>query len=247
MFLTLWATPRSTSTAFEWMMRQRGDFECFHEPFCEAYYYGTDRRTQRDAHVADTPGLSFDSVWERLISASEQGNIFVKDHAYSMGDDFTEERLDAMTHHGFLVRDPRRVIQGISRYWPDVEFVEVGFERLHALFDRITERTGSNPPVLASDDLVDHPEEAVRAFCAAVGIPFIEESLSWEEGSRHEVSWYGKGTGPWHGNLRDSTGISKSTTVYPPLEDTPRLVELYERSLPHYETLMAHRLDVKPS
>lgn len=24
--LALWATPRSTSTAFEWMMRQRGDY-----------------------------------------------------------------------------------------------------------------------------------------------------------------------------------------------------------------------------
>ena len=27
----LWATPRSTSTAFEWMMRMRGDMACFHK------------------------------------------------------------------------------------------------------------------------------------------------------------------------------------------------------------------------
>ena len=38
--LALWAVPRSTSTAFEWMMRQRGDFECFHEPFGEVWYQG---------------------------------------------------------------------------------------------------------------------------------------------------------------------------------------------------------------
>ena len=36
----LWATPRSTSTAFEWMMRMRGDMACFHEPFGEAWYQG---------------------------------------------------------------------------------------------------------------------------------------------------------------------------------------------------------------
>ena len=36
----LWATPRSTSTAFEWMMRTRGDMACFHEPFGEAWYQG---------------------------------------------------------------------------------------------------------------------------------------------------------------------------------------------------------------
>ena len=38
----LWATPRSTSTAFEWMMRMRGDLACFHEPFGEAWYQGDD-------------------------------------------------------------------------------------------------------------------------------------------------------------------------------------------------------------
>jgi len=29
--VALWAVPRSTSTAFEWMMRQRGDMDCLHE------------------------------------------------------------------------------------------------------------------------------------------------------------------------------------------------------------------------
>lgn len=28
--VTLWATPRSTSTAFGWMMRQSCDFTCCH-------------------------------------------------------------------------------------------------------------------------------------------------------------------------------------------------------------------------
>ena len=38
--IALWSTPRSTSTAFEWMMRQRGDLYCMHEPFGEAWYQG---------------------------------------------------------------------------------------------------------------------------------------------------------------------------------------------------------------
>ena len=69
----------------------------------------------------------------------------------------------------------------------------------------------------------------VRAYCDAVGIEFMESALSWDKGERKEVAWYGEGTGPWHGPLRDSTGISAPTTEYPPLEDDPRLVELYER------------------
>ena len=38
--VALLAVPRSTSTAFEWMMRQRGDLDCLHEPFGEAWYQG---------------------------------------------------------------------------------------------------------------------------------------------------------------------------------------------------------------
>ena len=57
--LVLWANPLSSSTAFEWMMRQRGDFTCIHEPFNEAYYFGSDRRSQRDADAADMEGMSF--------------------------------------------------------------------------------------------------------------------------------------------------------------------------------------------
>ena len=42
--LVLWAVPRSTSTAFERTMSQRGDHECVHEPFGEVWY---SRRQQR--------------------------------------------------------------------------------------------------------------------------------------------------------------------------------------------------------
>lgn len=38
--LALWAVPRSRSTAFEYMMRTRGDHVCLHEPFGEVWYQG---------------------------------------------------------------------------------------------------------------------------------------------------------------------------------------------------------------
>lgn len=242
--LFLWATPRSTSTAFEWMMRQRGDFECFHEPFNEAYYYGADRQSQRDAEVPDTEGLSYAAVWDQLGGAAATGQVFVKDFAYSVEHELTDERLGGITST-FLIRDPRRVIQGLANHWPDCTSDEVGFTALHRLFHRIADRDGQAPPVLSSADLLDHPEAATEAYCAAVGIPFIAEALEWDSGERSEVSWYGEGTGPWHDTLRESTGIQKPKTTYPPLEDTPRLVELYEEALPLYEDLLSHALTVE--
>ena len=63
----LWATPRSTSTAFEWMMRMRGDMACFHEPFGEAWYQGDDARAPRlSADSPRKPGLNFGVVLERM-------------------------------------------------------------------------------------------------------------------------------------------------------------------------------------
>ncbi len=243
MFLTLWATPRSTSTAFEWMMRQRGDFRCFHEPFNELYYYGEDRRSARDAGVAAKAGHTYASVWRDLASQAEAANLFLKDFAYSVEHFLDENMLDSMTH-SFLVRDPYKVIQGLARHWPDCGFDEVGRESLARLFDRIAERDGAAPPVMASDDLLADPAATTRAYCAAVGIEFKPEALEWEPGEREEVSWYGEGTGPWHDTLRQSSGIKAQKSNYPPLEDDPRLMDLYERSLPHYEHLLQYKLDI---
>ena len=78
--LTLWATPRSSSTAFEWMMRQRGDFSCWHEPFGEAWYQGEDPRWPRATPDSKrTPGLTFNSVWRDLRADAAKRPVFIKD------------------------------------------------------------------------------------------------------------------------------------------------------------------------
>ncbi len=239
MFLTLWATPRSTSTAFEWMMRQRGDFACHHEPWNELYYYGEDRVSDRDAHVEAKPGHNYAATWQELSDGGRTGHVFVKDFVYSVEHTLTDEMLAEITHT-FLIRDPKRVVQGLAKHWPDCSWDEVGFESLHRLFHRVADRDGTPPPVMHSADLLDDPAGTARGYCDAVGIPFIAEALEWEAGDRSEVSWYGEGTGPWHDNLRESTGIQKPKTTYPPLEENPRLFELYERAVPLYEDMLAH-------
>jgi len=240
-FLTLWATPRSTSTAFEWMMRQRGDFECFHEPWNELYYYGEDRQSDRDAHVEARPGHTYAAVWQSLVDQTASSNVFVKDFVYSVEHDLDDAKLNAMTNT-FLIRDPKRVVQGLARHWPDCSEDEVGFASLHRLFHRVAERDGQAPVVMHSRDLLANPSGTVQAYCDAVGVDFRPEALEWEAGERSEVSWYGEGTGPWHDNLRASTGIQKPTTEYPPLEDTPRLFEIYERCLPLFAELEQHAI-----
>jgi hypothetical protein len=88
--LVLWAVPRSTSTAFEWMMRMGGDINCFHDPFGEAWYQGEQPLSPRvTADGPRTPSLALQSVLHRLQHHSEAGAVFSKNFPHYHYDDLT--------------------------------------------------------------------------------------------------------------------------------------------------------------
>ena len=241
--LALWATPRSTSTPFEWMMRQRGDFRCYHEPFNEAYYYGTDRRSTRDADIPAPQDLSFDAVWNRLKREAQTDNLFVKEFAYSI-EHMADDHFLSHFRHSFLIRDPAKMLPSLYNHWPDFTADEAGYVPLRALFDRICDRDGTAPPIITSDDLLDRPDETIEAYCHAAGVPFIADALTWESGGRDEISWYDSGS--WHDNLRTSTGISRQKRTYVAIDHDDRLKRAYDACLPDYQALLAHKLTLPP-
>jgi len=239
--LVLWATPRSTSTAFEWMMRMRGDMTCFHEPFGEAWYKGDDARWPRIQE--DSPrirGLTFDSVWQTLKTATAQGQVFSKDFPHYIEHMWDDEFLDHFSH-SFLIRDPTKVCTSMAKHWPDFQLKEIAFVEQRELFDRLADKMGMAPPVIDSDDLLENPQGIVEAYCNAVGIAFIPEALSWEPGERDEVSWYDGGS--WHANLRESNGLKPQPRRYIDISDaSERVKEIYQTCLPHYQHLYQYRL-----
>lgn len=239
--LVLWATPRSTSTAFEWMMRMRGDMACFHEPFGEWWYQGEDARWPRITDESPrTPGLTFDSVWQTLQSAAKQGPVFSKDFPHYVEHHWTDEFL-AHYNHSFLLRDPAKVATSMFKHWPDFHLKEIAILEQRELFDRIADQLGASPPTIDSDDLLEDPHGIVEAYSNAVGIPYMPESLSWEPGDRSEVSWYDGGS--WHANLRGSDGLKPQERRYIDISEAPdRVKEIYETVLPHYDHMHQYRL-----
>lgn len=239
--LALWAVPRSTSTAFEWMMRQRGDMECFHEPFGEAWYQGEQPLWPRATPESKrTPGLTLDSVLETLKAAASRGPVFSKDFPHYV-DHMWDEELLALFNHSFLIRDPAKTITSMFDKWPDFHEKEVGFAEQRALFDRLCDRDGEPPPVLDSDDLMESPYKMVKAWCQAVGIRFIPEALSWQPGARDEVSWWDGGS--FHANLRNSDGLRPQKRKYIDISQAPdRVKRIYDAVLPHYEQIFPYRL-----
>ena len=142
--------------------------------------------------------------------------------------------------HAILIRDPEKVITSIHARWPDVTLPEIGFEELHTLFRRVADRTGKTPVVIDSDELLDAPERGMQAFCDAMQIPFIEESLHWEKQDKNPT-WNNDEHG-FHDALKQSTGLKKQKRNYPALDSSDDMLRLYRASLEHYEALFDQRL-----
>ncbi len=246
--LVLWATPRSTSTAFEWAMDNRGDMECFHEPYNEAYYLGEDRRNDRyfiaDPDLSTKSGLNFASVHKHLVHLGASRQLFVKDFAYSVTHIADNAFLDAF-QHTFLIRDPEKVITSMHARWPDVSLDEVGFEDLHTLYRRVADREEKPPVVLDSDELLDNPEGGMKAYCDTVGIPYVPAATTWQnqmlENRKQSPTWSTHAY-DFHDQLRASKGLSRRERNYPPLDSNDDMLRLHAASKPHYDRLFEMRL-----
>ncbi len=240
--IALWAVPRSTSTAFEWMMRQRGDLDCLHEPFGEAWYQGEAPLWHRfKPGETTTPGLTLESVWEDIQRRAGRGPVFLKDFPHYISHMWDPAFLSHFTH-AFLIRDPAKTLTSMADKWPDFHEGEVGFPEQRALFDLLWALNGVPPPVIDSDDLLEHPHEMTRAFCDAVDLPFRPEALTWDPGGDPSAhSWWDGGS--FHANLAASTGLRPQQRRYGTLEDLPpRVAQIDRRMRPHYERLYNHRM-----
>src|ERR687894_3245396 len=79
--VALWSVPRSISTAFERVFVERDDFEVYHEPFGESYYYSEERFSDRYSDEEPRPENNYENVLARLLEPHEN-RVFVKDMAY---------------------------------------------------------------------------------------------------------------------------------------------------------------------
>lgn len=237
----LWAVPRTTSTAFEWMMRMRGDMTCFHEPFGECWYQGDDALAPRlDADSPRQPGLTFAGVRAALADAAKSRPVFSKDMPQFSDHMWSDDFFAAYTH-AFLIRDPAKIMASMARTGEEFTLKEMGFEDQQRLFDILADRDGHVPFVMDSDDIMEDPQAMVRMYCEAMGFDFKPEALSWEAGARSEVLWYDK-DGKFHDMLKKSDGLKPQRRTYTDPADLPDWAKRqYDAAVPHYRYLHAHR------
>lgn len=245
--LAVWGTPRTRSTAFLWMMKQRGDFHTFHEPFGQSFYLSEDRKSERAADQPVQAELNYQAILEMLEShkGKEGRSVFIKDLSYHMEGVYDEEFLSHF-HNVFLIRNPEKTLPSLYSLLPDFTSEEVGYDTQYRMYEMALAANPDSPPVIIdADELVIHTEAIVRGFCEQVGMPFVAKSLEWDNiPPSTQLTWWIGGDGH-HGNLKTSTGFRTDRfKEYAEISDVPKLAKAYEECLPFYEKLYANRLNV---
>ncbi|MFF5973376.1 sulfotransferase family protein [Streptomyces sp. NPDC012769] len=228
--LALWSAPRSRSTAFARMMAERGDRVVVHEPFSQVVDFG-------EVKVGDRVARGEQDVLTALRDMAAHQPVFFKDTTDFHYPALLADRafLTGATHT-FIIRHPAEAIASHHALNPDLGRDEIGFARLHEIFTAVRDASGTTPVVIDSDDLLDRPADTVRAYCSAVGIPFLPDALSWQPGMRSE--W--QATSRWHESTSRTAGFTRgSGRGAETVEADPVLRSYRDYHLPFYEELRA--------
>jgi hypothetical protein len=218
-------------------MVERGDMTVLHEPFCKI----------RDFGETEAGGRSFDSpqsllAW--LLDETHNMSVFVKDHppTFYLPDVLADQRFLAEVRHAFLIRRPEEIAASVNALSTSMSVNAIGLENLCTVQDAVCS-AGAVSVVIDSDDLVTRPAATMAAYCAAVGLPFMPQALTWEPGERPEWRQYAR----WHVDASASSGFERHDHVYQhTVENSPDLARFAAHHRPFYEQLYAQRLDVTP-
>lgn len=231
--VALWAHPRSMSTAFERIMRERGDCTVFHEPFL-GYYYS--RRAQRTLplHRSEQEQMpdTYAGVCETLLAAGRSGPVFFKDMSYYvvppiLSDPSFCERLVNV----FLIRDPRRSIASYYKLDPQMTLPEIGLEAQWQHFCALAEGTGEEPLVVCAEDIQRDPRGTLAEVWRRAGLEFIDDAFEWRSG---DVPPDWERVAGWHGNVLASTGIAVAS------DDAQNVFDKAVAEAPHLRDFLAH-------
>ncbi len=234
--IAMWSGPRNISTAMMRAWENRSDCTVVDEPFYACYLKETSAQHPcRDEVLASQP-TERNEVINALLKPRDSALFYQKHMTHHMPE-HCDLSWTTDLKHVFLIRHPRQVIASYLQKMPSVCADDIGIVRQHALFQSISELTGSRPPVIDSGDVLRNPRGVLRALCHELGIPFSEAMLQWPAGPRASD---GVWADHWYPAVHASTGFAAPNDAYKPLPDPAS--NLAKAMEPHYQELAQRRL-----
>lgn len=179
--IALWSHPRSMSTAFERVMRARGDLDCLHEPFMYDYYVNRACRVMPHFDVQPDHPRTYEAIRDHILARGERGPVFFKDMSYYVVPHILDDEpfLRRLTHT-FLIRDPVASIVSYAKLDPEMTLDEIGLEAQWRHAERLRAMTGKPPIVVESERVRSDPAGQMRRYWQALGLSDKPDALEWE-------------------------------------------------------------------
>lgn len=233
----LWCHPRSVSTAFERVMRARGDLKVLHEPFMYHHYLNRSQRLFPDFEPDPEHPQSYGDIRAMILKHAAAGPVFFKDMAYYVTEDLPSDRgLMAAISHAFLIRDPAEAILSYHRRDPGFTCTELGHEAQFRLYEALA-AAGHEPLVLRSDRLRSAPRETMARYWSAVGLSFAEHAFAWDGAVPED--W--RSVAAWHSDVLSQGAIMPPRAGGDAAAELaalgPRFTEIDRHHRPYYEAL----------
>ena len=236
--IAMWSGPRNLSTAMMRSFGNRADCAVIDEPFYAAFLAmsGADH-PMREAILASHEG-DWRKVARALAGPAPGGKpIFYQKH-------MTHHMLPAINRdfmracrNAFLIRKPMRVLSSYARKRQAVRFGDLGFVEQDALFSEACDIAGAVPPVIDADALLARPEPVLRGLCAALGVSFDPDMLSWPKGRRASD---GVWAAHWYDAVEQSEGFGPPSPE--PSVEEPALLDIAARAELLYQRLAVHAI-----
>lgn len=241
--IALWSHPRSMSTAFERIMRGRGDLECLHEPFMYDYYINRSKRQMPHFDAEDDHPRSYEAIRAMILAKAEKGPVFFKDMSYYVVPHMLADTafLDRV-RHSFLIRDPKASLVSYAKLDPDLTLEEVGLEAQWKHLEALMAR-GVAPVVVQSEAVQADPHGQMRKYWEAVGLDDKPKALDWSEdvpqdwqqvSGWHEQAMSSKTIRPISMEQRRETEAKFEALIV----KQPHMLAFLGHHMPYYERLL---------
>jgi hypothetical protein len=205
--IAMWSGPRNISTAMMRAWENRGDCAVSDEPLYAHYLAETlSDHPGRDEVIA-AGETDWRKVTDALVGAVPAGEAiwYQKHMTHHLLPHIGHDWIYALTNV-FLIRDPDEVVSSYLRTRDTVTAGDIGIPQERSLFDEISDRNGSAPPVIDADEFLRAPEAHLRALCAKLAIPFTDRMLAWPAGPRASDGIWAP---HWYAAVWKSTGFEK--------------------------------------
>lgn len=239
--IALWSHPRCMSTVTERVMRERGDFRVFHEPFL-AYHYLHLQADEMPMLDQDYEGpRTYESIRELLLSAAADEPVFFKDMSYFvvdrlLGDNEFCQRITPL----FLIRDPKASIASYFELDPEVSCTEIGLDAQWQHYLHLKTVVKQEPLVINAEAIAADPVAVFARLWEQLGLEVIESALHWQADEMPKEWAYVQG---WHGKVLASTGIHQpqqrpDSRFLQATAAAPHLHGYLEHHQPYYQKLL---------